>query len=190
MLFYLDNARARSDSRAHTRRCAQVRDAARMRAAAASARSARAERELRARAARAAHARRGRRLHAAGRDRSRARAHRMDDRTRASGRRASSSAPRSTTPDAEGRARPQARRPGAASRTARRCSTSSRAQSVHGAVHRHASSRCRFVSDNPPQALVERAAQTFTRTDGDIREVVRTIVTSPEFFAARRIRAR
>jgi hypothetical protein len=31
--------------------------------------------------------------------------------------------------------------------------------------------------------LVERAAQTFLKTDGDIREVVRTIVTSPEFFS-------
>jgi uncharacterized protein (DUF1800 family) len=41
----------------------------------------------------------------------------------------------------------------------------------------------RFVSDDPPPALVERAAQTFLETDGDIREVVRTIVTSPEFFS-------
>ncbi|MEA3247126.1 MAG: DUF1800 domain-containing protein [Gemmatimonadota bacterium] len=41
----------------------------------------------------------------------------------------------------------------------------------------------RFVSDTPPGALVDRAAATFTRTDGDIREVVRTIVTSPEFFS-------
>ena len=41
----------------------------------------------------------------------------------------------------------------------------------------------RFVSDEPPAALVDRAAATFTRTDGDIREVVRTIVTSPEFFS-------
>lgn len=41
----------------------------------------------------------------------------------------------------------------------------------------------RFVSDEPPADLVERAAATFTRTSGDIREVVRTIVTSPEFFA-------
>jgi uncharacterized protein (DUF1800 family) len=41
----------------------------------------------------------------------------------------------------------------------------------------------RFVSDSPPPALVERAAATFQRTDGDIREVVRTIVTSPEFFS-------
>ena len=41
----------------------------------------------------------------------------------------------------------------------------------------------RFVSDTPPAELVERAARTFRRTDGDIRDVVRTIVTSPEFFS-------
>jgi uncharacterized protein (DUF1800 family) len=41
----------------------------------------------------------------------------------------------------------------------------------------------RFVADEPPAALVDRAAETFRRTRGDIREVVRTIVTSPEFFA-------
>lgn len=40
----------------------------------------------------------------------------------------------------------------------------------------------RFVSDTPPPALVDRAAATFTRTGGDLREVVRTIITSPEFF--------
>jgi uncharacterized protein (DUF1800 family) len=39
----------------------------------------------------------------------------------------------------------------------------------------------RFVSDTPPPALVDRAADVFKKTDGDIREVVRTIVTSPEF---------
>ena len=42
----------------------------------------------------------------------------------------------------------------------------------------------RFVSDTPPAALVDRAAATFTRTNGEITEVVRTIVTSPEFFSA------
>ena len=42
----------------------------------------------------------------------------------------------------------------------------------------------RFVSDSPSTALVDRAAQTFLRTDGDMREVLRTIVTSPEFFSA------
>jgi uncharacterized protein (DUF1800 family) len=41
----------------------------------------------------------------------------------------------------------------------------------------------RFVSDTPPAALVERAAARFRATDGDLREVTRAIITSPEFFA-------
>jgi uncharacterized protein (DUF1800 family) len=48
----------------------------------------------------------------------------------------------------------------------------------------------RFVADDPPKALVERAAATFRSTGGNIREVVRTIVTSPEFFAASAYRAK
>ncbi|MBW7934832.1 MAG: DUF1800 domain-containing protein [Gemmatimonadaceae bacterium] len=48
----------------------------------------------------------------------------------------------------------------------------------------------RFVSDTPSEALVSRAAATFQRTDGDIREVVRTIVTSPEFFSREAYRAK
>ncbi len=32
-----------------------------------------------------------------------------------------------------------------------------------------------FIADNPPPALVERMAQTFTRTDGDIAAVLRTL---------------
>jgi len=40
-----------------------------------------------------------------------------------------------------------------------------------------------FVSDNPPPALVDRAAERFRRTDGDLREVVRTILMSSEFRA-------
>jgi len=48
----------------------------------------------------------------------------------------------------------------------------------------------RFVSDQPPQALVDRAAATYLRTDGDIREVVRTIITSPEFFSRAAFRAK
>ena len=42
----------------------------------------------------------------------------------------------------------------------------------------------RFVSDDPPAALIERAAARFTATKGDLREVTRTILTSPEFLAA------
>ena len=41
----------------------------------------------------------------------------------------------------------------------------------------------RLAGDAPPDELVSRAAETFTRTDGDIRQVVWTIVTSPEFYA-------
>src|SRR5438309_1699019 len=37
----------------------------------------------------------------------------------------------------------------------------------------------RFVSDTPPPALVDRAAKRFSETDGDLREVMRTILTSP-----------
>ena len=48
----------------------------------------------------------------------------------------------------------------------------------------------RFVADEPPPALVARAADTFTRTDGDIRAVLVTIVTSPEFFSAGAYRAK
>ena len=48
----------------------------------------------------------------------------------------------------------------------------------------------RFVSDAPPPALVDRAAETFLTTDGDIREVVRTIVTSSEFFSRVAYRAK
>lgn len=48
----------------------------------------------------------------------------------------------------------------------------------------------RFVSDTPSAALVARASATFTRTDGDIRETVRTIITSPEFFATSSYRAK
>ena len=38
-----------------------------------------------------------------------------------------------------------------------------------------------FVSDTPPDALVQRAAQTFTQSDGDIRAVLGTILHSDEF---------
>jgi uncharacterized protein (DUF1800 family) len=48
----------------------------------------------------------------------------------------------------------------------------------------------RFVADEPPAALVTRAAAAFTKTGGNIREVVRTIITSPEFFAPAAYRAK
>jgi uncharacterized protein (DUF1800 family) len=41
----------------------------------------------------------------------------------------------------------------------------------------------RFVSDNPPPALVGRMAQTFQTSDGDIRAVMKTMIWSPEFWS-------
>ena len=48
----------------------------------------------------------------------------------------------------------------------------------------------RFVSDNPPPALVDRMAQTFLKKDGDIREVLKTMLRSPEFWSDDAYRAK
>jgi uncharacterized protein (DUF1800 family) len=40
-----------------------------------------------------------------------------------------------------------------------------------------------FVADHPPQALVDRMAQTFVKSDGDLRAVMETMIRSPEFFS-------
>jgi uncharacterized protein (DUF1800 family) len=40
-----------------------------------------------------------------------------------------------------------------------------------------------FVSDNPPEALVERMSQTYLASDGDIRAVLHTMIYSPEFWS-------
>ena len=40
----------------------------------------------------------------------------------------------------------------------------------------------RLVGDAPPEALVGRVAARFTATRGDLRETVRAVVESPEFF--------
>jgi len=42
----------------------------------------------------------------------------------------------------------------------------------------------RFVSDDPPESLVEQCAQTFISTGGDLREVTRTLFSSAEFWAS------
>ncbi len=41
----------------------------------------------------------------------------------------------------------------------------------------------RFVSDKPPQSLVDAMSKTFLKTDGDLREVMRTMFRSQEFWA-------
>jgi uncharacterized protein (DUF1800 family) len=48
----------------------------------------------------------------------------------------------------------------------------------------------RFVSDEPPPNLVKRAAARFSATHGDLRETLRVIITSPEFFAPEAYRAK
>jgi uncharacterized protein (DUF1800 family) len=40
-----------------------------------------------------------------------------------------------------------------------------------------------FIADHPPQALVDRMAQTFMKSDGDLRAVMETMFRSPEFFS-------
>lgn len=40
-----------------------------------------------------------------------------------------------------------------------------------------------FVSDNPPEALVNRMAETYLKSDGEIRAVLRTMIDSPEFWS-------
>ena len=63
---------------------------------------------------------------------------------------------------------------------------------AHPSTARHLATKlaARFVSDTPPATLVDRAAARFTATRGDLREVMRTIVTSPEFFAPEAYRAK
>ena len=48
----------------------------------------------------------------------------------------------------------------------------------------------RFVSDDPPPALVDQMAKTFLKTDGDLREVMRTMLRSPQFWAPESYRAK
>jgi uncharacterized protein (DUF1800 family) len=48
----------------------------------------------------------------------------------------------------------------------------------------------RFVSDDPPPTLVERMTQTYLKKDGDIREMLRTLFRSPEFWAPEAYRAK
>ena len=64
--------------------------------------------------------------------------------------------------------------------------------SAHPATAHHIAYQLaqRFVADEPPTGLVDRAARTFLDTKGDLRAVVRLIVTSPEFFAPEAYRAK
>jgi uncharacterized protein (DUF1800 family) len=64
-------------------------------------------------------------------------------------------------------------------------------------AHHHATSRFiatklvrHFVMDNAPPALVDRVAAAFTRSDGDIRETLKSIFFSPEFNVPEAYRAK
>jgi uncharacterized protein (DUF1800 family) len=57
------------------------------------------------------------------------------------------------------------------------------ARDPHTAHHISLEIARRFVSDDPPETLVERMAQSFLKSDGDIREVLRTMIDSPEFWS-------
>jgi uncharacterized protein (DUF1800 family) len=48
----------------------------------------------------------------------------------------------------------------------------------------------RFVSDTPPPELVASMAKTFQKSNGDIREVMRTMIYSPEFWSRDAFRAK
>ncbi len=48
----------------------------------------------------------------------------------------------------------------------------------------------RFVADNPPESLVNKMAQTFLSTNGSIREVMKTMLDSKEFWSEGAYRAK
>jgi len=64
------------------------------------------------------------------------------------------------------------------------------ARDPHTAHHISLELAQRFVSDNPPPALVNRMAETFRKSDGDIREVLHTMIYSPEFWSKEVYRAK
>ncbi|HVR06513.1 MAG TPA: DUF1800 family protein, partial [Thermoanaerobaculia bacterium] len=62
----------------------------------------------------------------------------------------------------------------------------------HPSTARHLATQLavRFVSDKPPQALVERLVSTYERSRGDVRALLRTLVQSPEFWSREAVGAK
>ena len=62
----------------------------------------------------------------------------------------------------------------------------------HPATARHVARKLciRFVSDDPPQELVDEVAAVFVRTDGDLRETVKAIFTSGHFWSDQTLAAK
>lgn len=48
----------------------------------------------------------------------------------------------------------------------------------------------RFVSDHPPQKLIDKMAKVFINKDGDIKQVLIAMVSSPEFWSDQSVRAK
>jgi uncharacterized protein (DUF1800 family) len=48
----------------------------------------------------------------------------------------------------------------------------------------------RFVADDPPPSLVIRMAQAFKKSDGDLRQLMQTMLSSPEFWSQGAYRAK
>ena len=61
---------------------------------------------------------------------------------------------------------------------------------THPATRRHVSYQLcqRLVCDEPPTSLVQKCMDTWQKTAGDLRDIVKTIVTSPEFYASTAMR--
>ncbi|HEY7212195.1 MAG TPA: DUF1800 domain-containing protein, partial [Bryobacteraceae bacterium] len=62
----------------------------------------------------------------------------------------------------------------------------------HPATARHISFQLaqRFVADDPPPSLVDRMTHTFLKTGGDLRQVLQTMLGSPEFWSEGAYRAK
>src|SRR5437763_732817 len=52
----------------------------------------------------------------------------------------------------------------------------------HPATAKHVATKlaCHFIADDPPPVLVERLTQRFLDTDGDLKEVAKALIASPE----------
>jgi uncharacterized protein (DUF1800 family) len=55
---------------------------------------------------------------------------------------------------------------------------------ISGEIARH------FVSDNPPQSLIDRMTAEYEATGGDIKDVLKTMIYSPEFWSKDAYRAK
>jgi len=64
------------------------------------------------------------------------------------------------------------------------------AKNPHTARHISKELAQRFVSDNPPDALVQRMAKAYDKSKGDIRAVMTAMIYSPEFWSRAAFRAK